>query len=217
MNYIVLISDRTIRRPSGPTSALLRNPGSSHCQPPYKDTHAYAKAHIQHIVAHIVPLNRAAFLTHNYHVQMDLHSTFLCNTHRRICYFQVEKYQITLILVQGLWLNALEKWPNSFDHHLPVYQQTHKRFKKALTTSNHISKIVSTSKLSNSDFILSSTPVLETNALVCPFTSDISVSYSLSSSFIISYSGHRLLLATVCKQNFSQKSNMLNHNDDTFH
>lgn len=149
---------------------------------------------------------------------MDPHSTFLCDTHLRICYFQVEKYLITLILVQGLWLNALEKWPNSFDHCLPVYQwQTHKRFMKALTTSNHISKTVSTSKLSNNDFIVSSTPVLETNALVCPFTSDISVSYSLSSSFIISYSGHRLLLATVCKWNFSQKSNLLNHNDDTFH
>lgn len=149
---------------------------------------------------------------------MDPHSTFLCDTHLRICYFQVEKYLITLILVQGLWLNALEKWPNSFDHCLPVYQwQTHKRFMKALTTSNHISKTVSTSKLSNNDFIVSSTPVLETNALVCPFTSDISVLYSLSSSFIISYSGHRLLLATVCKWNFSQKSNLLNHNDDTFH
>lgn len=149
---------------------------------------------------------------------MDPHSTFLSDTHLRICYFQVEKYLITLILVQGLWLNALEKWPNSFDHYLPVYQwQTHKRFMKALTTSNHISKTVSTSKLSNNDFIVSSTPVLETNALVCPFTSDISVSYSLSSSFIISYSGHRLLLATVCKWNFSQKSNLLNHNDDTFH
>ncbi len=113
---------------------------------------------------------------------------------------------ITLTPVQGPWLCGLGKRPNIFCHHHPVDRQGNKHLRdlsKGTKILNTTAQTINTSKLSNSDFIVPSTLSFVTKELVQALSSIISVLSSLPFSIIISYSGHRVLLTTVQRQNFS--------------